>query len=601
VKRYPHYWWTLKGKFCPSRIAVADSDATAAAESQPAGRGQEAEPQWSIVWSDYRRGEPIASGRLAGVGIAPFWGGARRLLSLKQTTWLFVPGACDTLGELGLWEYLEDGKLVLAGADWRVDRNRCRTGDTKTSGLCVIQDPPTLILCGAPDLPGKLLILDTRNLGIEPEDLHGDHRERAAGALSGIRDIVQTLRESGPYSLRGTAGSQAVQILRSSPDCVRLHCHTNERALAVERAALHGGRCEAYRLGEIAGPVYHVDVRSMYPSICLNLPIPVSIRRYYGERRSGEAAEAALRGHCVARVRVATGVPVYPCSRGGQTVYPVGVFDTTLCGEELRRAAAAGSVVRWYDAAEYTCAPILSELYRTWLALLRRARDRGRLLEASFIKRLMNALIGKFAEPGRRWVPCPFMPGAGPYGKFTCVGPDGSEQLYRNVAGWTQRQEEHQESYWSIPAITAWVTAAGRCRLWDYLETAGRETVWYVDTDSLVCNTHGYDRLLRSGFIREGEVGHLRTVGRYSRATIYGIRHYVLDDTVKCAGPRRGTIRPDESRPEYWDRIQADAEVSMGLRPGTLSRRKRAAGREPYRHGVVGDDGCITPFEINDG
>lgn len=564
MKRYPHYWYPLSGRYCPSRIAVLScsvAGAIAGIRPQPRTDGV---CSWHLAIAEMRNGEQVGGGLYSGESAHSAMDRLAALCLHRVTAWVFIDHAFDALAAIGFWDSLAEGHIRLAGDDWTAERGDGRGGEDVPSGLCCIEDPPTLLLCQFPYSPGKLLILDTRNYGIETADLPAGASERSTVLLGGILSIVQTLRSGVPVSLRGTAASQAVQILRTRHDVRRLHCHTHPECLQLERLAYYGGRVEAYRTGVIPGPVYHVDVRSMYPSIGLELAAPVSLRGYYGDaspaRRVVESDPAA----CCAHVGVWCDQPRFPRRAGGEIEYPVGDFDTWLCGPELSEAVRGGVVRTVYAAARYNCYPALAGFYQWQQRELERSRASGQAVLCQWLKRVGNGLVGKFGEPGRRWVACPSRTEMGPFDEWYQRGADGETTRYRNIGWHTQRLERHGESYWSMPAIAGWITSAGRVRLWNYLETAGRENVWYTDTDGLLCGQAGYDRLLRGGHIRDGETGHLRLVGCYSQATIYGIRHYQFGNTIVCAGVPRGAIRAGETREDYGRRAGIATETPLG-------------------------------------
>lgn len=564
MKRYPHYWHPLRGKYCPSRIAVLDcsaAGATAGIRSQPRTGGVCA---WTLETAELRHGERTGGCAFSGETGEQCLACLSSLCSSKGTTWILCDHAFDTLAGIGFWAALAAGHIRLAGRDWTVDRGLGASGEDTADGLCCIEDPPTLILAHMGERPGKLLILDSRNYGIESQSWPRDVQSTASATLQGLLSIVRTLRQDTPVSLRGTAASQAVQILRTRHDCLRLHCHTQPDATALERASYYGGRVQAYRTGVIPGPVYHVDVRSMYPSIGLELPVPVSLRGYYGDAESARRVVESDPEACCAHVRVWCDEPRLPVRRQGEIEYPHGELDTYLAGPELVSAVGAGMVRHVYAAARYNCAPVLAGFYQWQLISVERARARGEAILVQWLKRVGNGLVGKFGEPGRRWVACPARTEMGPFDEWTGPGPDGRNTRYRNVGWHTQRLERHGESYWSIPSIAAWITSAARVRLWDYITCAGRANVWYVDTDGMLINQAGFDRLLRSGHIRDGETGHLRLVGCYRQATIFGVRHYQLGYTIKCSGVRNGAIQEGETREDYFRRTGESAETPLG-------------------------------------
>lgn len=526
---------------------------------------------WQLISADMLRGQCGRTTRRTGEGGASLLSALASLCSSKEQTWVIIPDAVRGLAASGLFRALSAGDWLLCGKDWKADRGIGKSGEDRTSGLCVIEDPPTLILCQPTGRPGKLLLLDTRNYGIGHEFHDYPIAARCAHYMAGILSIVSALRTDRSVSLRGTAASQAVQILRTRYDCRALYCHNHNGATALERAAYFGGRAEAYRTGRIEGPVYSLDVRSMYASIMCDLPVPVSIRDYADE--SGYATEVVGRdpSACIAHARVWCDEPRIPVRRDGSIAYPHGESDAYISGPELLSAFRAGLVRQVYSAVRYTCAPILRDFARDIIATTERFRAAGNTIGVAWAKRVANALPGKFGEPGRRWVGCPPRTERDEYCEWIEPGPDGKPARHRRIAGYEQREEVYGESYWSMPAVAGWITSAARLRLWHYIEAAGRENVWYVDTDGLLCGEAGYDRLLRSGLIGDGAPGDLRLVGSYSSATIYGVRHYQLGDTIRCAGVPRGAIGPGETREDYWRLHPATAET-------TLERIRRMSG-----------------------
>lgn len=563
--RYPHYYWPVKGSYCPSRIAVVIIDAApdlAGILGKPHG---EKGAHWCMTSADMYRGRCTKQSQYTGKSGGALLSALASLCTRKQTSWVLIPNCVRSLALCGFFNALSERTWKLTGSDWKVDRGCGNAGEDTADGLCVISDPPTLISAQPTGAKGKLLLLDTANYGLDSDTTGLALPAVGQEYLSGILSCVQTLRTDRPVSLRGTAASQAMQILRTRYDCVRLHCHCHAAATALERAAYFGGRCEAYRVGRIDGPVYHVDVRSMYPALGLTLAVPVSLREYTDDPNRARAIGTARPGDCIASVRVRTNVPAYPHRIEDRIDYRIGEFDTALAGPELCRAVKECSVVGWYGLAHYSCAPILSGFFRDMLALTASFRQAGNSIGVQWSKRVTNAIVGKFGEPGRRWVGVPssdlVRTERGDYAEWT--ESDGTR--YRNIAGYCQREEQHGESYHSIPAIAAFICSAGRCQLWNYISDAGFNNTWYVDTDSLVTNENGFQKLLSIGAIRNGQEGYLRLIGKHSQCTIHGIRHYEMGGIIKCAGVAHGAIGEGETREEYFSRNPGTAETTVGM------------------------------------
>ena len=558
MKRYRHHWWPERGRYFPTRIAVADCHI-------PKGHTFDSEPskrclanvKWCIRSMELRRGVPESDTTCEGKGFAGFWQAMARFTASKETTWVIAQNMVQLLDVMDFWRRLESGDIEPTGDDWRQERGAGLTGEDRTSGLMVLDNPPTLVACRPRDSPGKWLLLDTRNFGFESMgDDHG-HKGRCDRYLSGLRACLYTLRESSTCSLRCTAASQAVSILRSDWPVRSLHCHTDHRAAKLERGCELFGYCKAFVRGFIPGPVYHLDVRNMYAAIYRDMELPVSLRKYVDANQPSAPSQPSVPHHCIAYVRTRLGHDNEGLRSQRRGNDDSDIADAYLAGPRLARAVREDRILKWHCWAEYTCVPLLRGFANQWLATLASEREKGSELVAQWIKRILVAVPGKFGETGKRWVAVPRNSQRGPYCQWHGADPNGNECLYRNIAKWTQRREVYGESYHSIPAITAFVIAAGRYQLSNYLDIAGRPNVWYVDTDSLLCNTQAYTALLHGGFVRQGEVGYLREVARYSSCFVYDERHYECDDGIKCSGVPRGRIKKGQTRQDYWQREDA--------------------------------------------
>ncbi|MBA7592011.1 hypothetical protein ES708_34182 [subsurface metagenome] len=70
--------------------------------------------------------------------------------------------------------------------------------------------------------------------------------------------------------------------------------------------------------------------------------------------------------------------------------------------------------------------------------------------------------------------------------------------------------------------------------LWDIIELAGRENVYYCDTDSLIVNRRGSERC--SGLVHRSELGKLKLVQKTRRVVLHNVKDYKLAGKVKIKG-----------------------------------------------------------------
>lgn len=333
------------------------------------------------------------------------------------------------------------------------------------------------------------------------------------------------------------------------------------RAAALERAAYCGGRTEPYHLGVFNAPVDGYDVNSMYPYVMRDRLYPtelVNILRHWNSGGLPHLRAQLDAGYgAIATVRVRTDAPLYPV-KGERLIFPVGEFETTLCTESLRLALQRGDLVEITgDVAFYRMAPMFRGWVEEFYALRMRYRREGNGVFDKLVKLVMNALYGKFGQMTPVWGAWdperddPAIADAieamrsldAPCIRLTTV--DKRVINLREIGGRVEVESPRHEAYNAMAAVAAHVTDYARCWLWEFMETAGREHVLYVDTDSLYVDAVGSARLAP---LVSDDLGALKLEKSAPSMTIHGPKDYVFGDTVKRKGVRASAV-PVPGRP----------------------------------------------------
>lgn len=529
-----------------------------------------------------------------------FWQLVRSGLLRPGALWLFCERAVQTMALLKLWEMVDDRTCHLSR---RVVQNPVELpaqGAQEPEGLVCLEDPPTAFEASFPGFPGYLQVVDVANYA-EPRSfgdaVPADQLQRL-GAF--IRAMVRILADRGLGSLQVTAGAQALYSLRRKHLSHAISTHCRPRTLALERQSAFGGRVECFRLGRIPGPVHQVDVTSFYPAICLSEPLPVALWHtgFGGTDRFEELLER--RAPLCARVAVRTEVCHLPLRRDGITIYPVGSFTTTLAAPEFYAAWDRKEIRNVYEWASYRTAPALSSFAAETLEIRRLAKEWGVDLLGKWAKSLGVALVGKFLQEGRRWVDAPRVE----LSERWCVEGhcDGRGQwhTYRSVGGRVQRLERTQESRWSSPALSAWVLAHGRRRLWQLMESAGRQEVLYVNTDSLFLTEKGYSLLAQDNRVSEEGPGLPRLVSTWDWIELFGINHYRTPFKLVLAGQPPLPSGSGAGDGAVFRPRTAKEQIGARRVPSAEEVLVRVTRRQPYRHGAVGPGGVVTPWRLEE-
>ena len=593
-----------------------------------------------------RDGRAESVQRADGIRADQWWQWLLALMRRGEQTWIWQMGACHGLTSLGFWDALTRGDWLLCGGTARVGTDGSSRTDHSSAGLCVLSDPPTIILARCSGSAGTTRWMDVRNLGLS--GWYDIVDARCLGAVGTDRDAsgvlcaramatnragnlqnwlsawYETVRELKLGGLRSTAASQSWAGWRQSYLNEIVECHNEQGRLNAESAAMYGGRCEVRRQSVRTDTVYQLDASAYNPALASGAGMPCRVCRDSG-RSLDSAVSADRNGLCViACGRLWTDRPCLPyrrCTRHSrpaisgrgcglvgrgecqvETVYPVGTWEGWYCWPEwelLDRCGGKCIIDKWY--AYEPGNPFGPFFTRLWQERLK-AKGQGRTGHVHAIKLLMNSLIGKCAAEERGWRDCPdeFYPEQ--WALWHELQPDGiTLQRHRSIAGRVQREVCEGYGAEAVPALAAWVYSLGRVQLWDWCEAAGWDNVLYTDTDSLWVTQEGFNELTRSIPLVSGVFGGLRLVQAHTFARFLGIRHYETDHGIVCAGiPQNAAVRTDGGW-TYWAPESIPQSVQAWRQPLERLVRYDVSDRQSSRSGRVGVGGWVFPTEVCDG
>lgn len=401
--------------------------------------------------------------------------------------------------------------------------------------------------------------------------------------------------------LGGSAATLASQALKTYRHSFLKHdilIDDNITALELARSSYHGGRTEAFRIGEIQGPLYMLDVRSEYPTVMRTEEYPTILRGVYGGFSLADLGGLLQRYAVVCDVEIQTSEPVYAYKESSPLLFPIGSFRTVLTSGELLYALDHGHITAIYQAAVYDKAPLFTEFVDRLSGLRLEAIAKGDDFEAWTLKILMNSLYGKFGQRGRHSRTVATTDDLSVRSWDEIDGETGEHYRMRQLAGLIEQHWTEGESAMSHPAIAAHVTGYGRLYLWDLIMRAGRGSVVYCDTDSVLVTQEGYDRL--EPLTRVDGLGSLHLETTVEVATIHTLKDYELDGIKRTKGVRQSA--------EWIDANTVIQEKWLGIRSliqrGDIStpivRMETKHLRRDYLKGVVLHNHLVRPFRLPD-
>lgn len=338
--------------------------------------------------------------------------------------------------------------------------------------------------------------------------------------------------------------------------------HGRPDLLKRERRAIWAGRTEAWRHGIFVNDdVHEFDLQRAYANVARDCQLPtVYVGMVDGADCTPERiAEWAGNNRAIlAGCTVNTPKPVVPTEHDGRVLWPTGQFRTTLWDTELRALTNVDADVTIHRADVYTSAPCL----RTWAEwiLTELNPDTGTTppLQTRILKQWSRSLIGRFALQYRAWDKLGESEESDLYLADLC-GEDVEHGAQLLQAGHTILQLGSMvDGENCLPQITGYITAVCRMRLWELMNVAGLENVYYVDTDSIMCNGMGA-RNLRRRMDLDGAYG-LAYKHAIGRLELQGPRQLTVDTDRRYSGVPRGaraqaTATANVVTGEVWEGI----------------------------------------------
>lgn len=338
--------------------------------------------------------------------------------------------------------------------------------------------------------------------------------------------------------------------------------HDDTGALEAERSAMHTGRAEAWRHGLITDDLWtELDMRNAYLTIGAECDLPRKLHYHCNTISVRQFRSLATRFRVLCKARITTRVPCVPYRNGDRILWPEGTFTSWLWDTEIECALRYGANVKIQQAYVYARGPIL----RDWENWVRDGLSDDMQCQSpivrTWLKHSSRALIGRVALRTRSWGEFGDNPD-GMTGISTMTDAStGKTFRLMHVGNKTFAETDVMESRDSIPMVTSWIMAECRVRLWDAMNAAGLENIAHVDTDSILVNRAGLDRLRTASWPPLGMYWHVK--GSWRTIDITGPRNYTRGKQRVIAGlPASAEQAPDgKFTGEKWASVALDLQA----------------------------------------
>ena len=407
-----------------------------------------------------------------------------------------------------------------------------------------------------------------------------------------IRFLVGNMISRLCYTRASTA--MAAYLLRHYH--TPIYIHNNAEAIKLERDSYKGGRCECFFIGELNYDSYYIlDVNSLYPFVMRNNAYPVKYHKMPKKTTVRGLASYLRSKAVVAKVLIETNEPVYAVRRE-RTLFPIGVFETTLCTPELKYALAHGHIKEVYESVVYEQANIFESYVDTIYTLRQDFKSAGVDVYQNLCKYLLNSLYGKWGQKAENWVKIGDCPNESDREELLFTYESDRVMRLRYLLGEMFELKSYGESYNSFPAISSHVTAYGRMYLWSLMQLAGIGNYFYCDTDSLIINDKGMDNL--TPVIHDTKLGFMKHEETTHKLIIHGLKDYEKDSKVVIKGIRKNAVKISDGvyKQEQWSSFKGLLH-SGDINTYTVKSVTKHLSRQ-YTKGIVTDSGVVEPISL---
>lgn len=464
----------------------------------------------------------------------------------------------------------------------------------------------------------SLVILDSLNLfrmplkelgkeiGLEKYEMPDDNDLGVDWESYGRRDveILRTavtrwlgfLQDHNLGSFAPTLAGQAMRAFRHRYMRHKILIDNNEDALKLTRKGYYGGRCESFFIGRAKGTFTLLDVNSMYPSVMARELFPYKLCCFTRHAGIGDLWRF-LEGHSVtADVTINTSKPFAPVRISSKLVFPVGSFRCILSTPELQYLRVHAELLAVHRVSVYERAtlfqPMMMDLYKMRLEY----KAAGNKVYAFLTRKMINSFYGKWGQSGFKWLDKGESDGDEIKHWAELNLETRTVTFHRQFGGLHQIKDTREESYDSFPAIASHITAFARMVLYEIIQQAGAEHVYYCDTDSVLVDEIGRDNLAYR--IDQHHLGFLSVKGEYDDIEIFGCKDYVFGGNYRCKGVRSKAIWLDKNTVEQvkWSGLRGLLRAGNCDHPSTGRVTKHL--KRVYDKAVVLPSGWTRPLVI---
>lgn len=542
----------LKRASIPSMFIFYDCETKSTKDDE----GREVHRLWfghALFWKPSKRGKEEVIEKIDFTENRDFWSWVVEYIKKGDTLYLFAHNVkFDFLVSQG-FQVLPSLGFTMQGIYHKFTTTIMRWKDGKRS--LVIADTMNYFQSSLEKIAGLVgetkIQVDFDNPNVA--DLWKRCRSDVRITYKAVRLLLDKLQADDLGGFKITAPSLSFSIFRSRFLKHRLITHHNDDGVKLEKDAYYGGYVNVFQIvGRGQPELYKLDINAMYPSVMLDNAFPVEMVDHVRDV-SRAILDLILKSYLVTvRATVQTNEAVYPMRYDGGVCYPVGTFETTLSTPSLLYARKHGHLQKVHELISYKKAVLFHDYVEYMYKNRMKAKETKDRAGEMFYKLMMNSLYGKF---GQSSLESKVIGSCDPdeFVSYTAVDADTGETWREIHAGGSVISlKQGDESRYTFYAVAAHVTDYARRVLFDIIKLAGREHVYYSDTDSVLVDDEGLNRV--KGLMDELKLGYLKVEDKGDLFIGFAKKDYLLGSERKLKGFSR---KPDADNPHKFTTHQS--------------------------------------------
>jgi hypothetical protein len=377
------------------------------------------------------------------------------------------------------------------------------------------------------------------------------------------------------------------------------YIHTNQPVIELEREAYHGGRSECFKIGHFdKGPYYMVDVNSMYPASMYKEQFPVMLKSFITRAKMSILKKVVKKYGAIARCRIDTKDPIYPTWHNKRLVFPTGQFDATLSTPEIIHGLKHHNITDVSMIAIYELDNIFSNYVSFFYGQRLKFKEDNNVMYGMLAKLMLNSLYGKFGQKIDVWETV----------NESVKHPDQAwkewdmdkqkMRSFRCICGKLEEVTGFDEGFNSFPAVAAHVTAYARMDLWKLIVQAGLKNCFYCDTDSLIVNQKGFDKL--GNQMHDSDLGMLKLEETADSMDIFNVKQYEFGKKSRLKGVRKNAELIAPNTYSQWHQIHIAGALRSKTSDVCTWKQITKHISTTYKKGYVDEKGNVTPFHLSE-